>query len=50
MIDEKRPRQYAAEIMAVRDKDERRALFARVPEHLRDIVYDHCQTATRLAK
>lgn len=42
---ERRPRQYAAEIIALPNKGERAAALDRVPEHLRDwvrgLVEDH---------
>lgn len=34
----KRPRHYAAEIIAIKTREERRAALAKVPEHLRDWV------------
>lgn len=37
-MSEKRPRFYAAEIIALKTKEERRAALAKVPEHLRDWV------------
>jgi len=50
-LGDKWPRQYAAEIMAVRDKEKRKQMFEQqVPEHLRDIVWDHCVNATRRKK
>ena len=38
---EKRPRQYAAEIMALRTREERRNALANVPEHLRELTEAH---------
>lgn len=38
-----RPRQYAAQIVALKSKDERRAALAEVPEHLRDLVRKHVE-------
>jgi hypothetical protein len=46
-LGDKWPRQYAAEIMAVRDKEKRKEMFKQVPDHIRDIVWDHCVNATR---
>lgn len=40
-----RPRQYAAQIVALKSKDERRAALAGVPEHLRDLVRTHVEIA-----
>lgn len=42
---EKKPRQYAAEIMAVECKDERRRLFEKVPSHFKGLVRTHCEIA-----
>ena len=42
---EKRPRHYAAEIMALTDKEERRGLFAQVPDHLKELTKRHCEVA-----
>jgi hypothetical protein len=41
MIDEKRPRQYAAEIVALKTREERAQKLTEVPEHLRDLVKKH---------
>lgn len=38
---EKRPRQYAAEIMKLRYKEDRLEALNNVPEHLRDAVKKH---------
>lgn len=43
-INERRPRQYAAEIIALRTKEERAAALARVPEHLRELTRRHVET------
>ena len=42
---EKRPRHYAAEILKLKTKEERRAALDSVPEHLRDLVRKHVQAA-----
>lgn len=39
---EKRPREYAREILAQPDRERRRAMLAEVPEHLRDMTRHHC--------
>lgn len=43
------PRQYAAEIMAMKTRDERRAALDKVPEHFRALVKKHveCQFTKR---
>lgn len=38
-VRDKWPREYAAEIIALRTKAERREALAKVPEHLRDWVW-----------
>lgn len=38
-----RPRQYAAQIVALKSLDERRAALAQVPEHLRGLVRKHVE-------
>jgi hypothetical protein len=45
--EEKWPRVWAAEIMALPTKEERREMFGQVPEHLRDLVWAHCEQAVR---
>lgn len=45
--EEKWPRHYAAEIMAMDCKEERRKMFQEVPEHLKQFVYLHCELAVR---
>lgn len=40
-----RPRQYAAAIVALKNKDERRAALEQVPEHLRDLVRTQVEIA-----
>ena len=40
-----RPRQYAANIMLLSSKEERRAALAAVPEWMRDIVETHVRNA-----
>ena len=47
MIDEKRPRKWAEEIMSLACKTQRRTLFERVPDHIKQMVMDHCQVAAR---
>lgn len=37
------PRQYAAQIVKLETKDERRAALAQVPEHLRALVRTHVE-------
>jgi len=49
-LGDKWPRTYAAEIMAVPDKEKRKEMFQQVPEHLRGLVWDHCVNATRRRK
>lgn len=44
------PRQYAAEIMALKTKQERRESLNRVPEWCRDMVADHVTSAFMLAR
>nr|WP_256836291.1 hypothetical protein [Pseudomonas oleovorans] len=39
----RRPRQYAAAIVALKSKDERRAALAEAPEHLRALVRKHVE-------
>lgn len=43
------PRHYAAQILAAQTKEEQLELFNAVPEHLRELVRDHCYTARSLA-
>jgi len=38
---EKRPRHYAAEIVALRTRDERAAALAAAPERLRRLIREH---------
>lgn len=45
---ERSPRDYAQWIMGQPDKEKRRKMFEEVPQHLRDMVYDHCKTAQQL--
>lgn len=45
--EDKWPRHYAAEIMSVECKEERRAMFEQVPDHLKDFVYRYCELAVR---
>ena len=40
-----RPRQYAAQIVALKSKDARRAALEQVPEHLRDLVRTQVEIA-----
>ncbi len=40
----KRPRHYAAEILAA-DVEKRAEMFESVPDHLKNIVREHCYTA-----
>lgn len=40
-----RPRQYAAQIVAMETIDERRAALAQVPEHLRELVRKQVEIA-----
>ncbi len=40
-----RPRQYAAAIVALKSKDERRTALEQVPEHLRNLVRTHVEIA-----
>ncbi len=42
---ETRPRQYAAQILALKTKEERRAALARVPEHLQALTRKHVEIA-----
>ena len=37
-----RPRQYAAQILALRTREERNAALLEVPEHLRELTKAHC--------
>ena len=50
MIDEKRPRKWAEEIMSLACKTKRRELFDTVPSHIKQMVMDHCQVAARSGK
>jgi|SaaInlStandDraft_1057018.scaffolds.fasta_scaffold23620_3 hypothetical protein len=50
MIDEKRPRKWAEEIMSLACKTKRRELFDTVPAHIKQMVMDHCQVAARSGK
>jgi hypothetical protein len=45
--EEKWPRQWAAEIMALPTKEERREMFNQVPKHLQELVWAHCEQAVR---
>lgn len=49
MIDEKRPRKWAEEIMSLACKTKRRELFETVPDHIKQMVMSHCQVAARSA-
>lgn len=40
-----RPRQYAAQILALRTREERNAALLEVPEEWRDLVKKHCEIA-----
>lgn len=42
---EKRPRHYAAAIVRLTSKEERRAALEKVPEHLRDATRQHVMDA-----
>ena len=42
------PRHYAAQILAAATKEEQLSIFQSVPEHLRELVRDHCYTARSL--
>jgi hypothetical protein len=44
---EKWPRVYAREIMELKSKEERKAMFEQVPQHLKDLVWTHCLLAVR---
>ena len=50
MINEKRPRKWAEEIMALACKIKRREMFEKVPDHIKQMVMDHCQVAARSGK
>jgi hypothetical protein len=50
VVTEKRPRKWAEEIMSLACKTKRRALFERVPDHIKQMVMDHCQVAARSGK
>ncbi|RYD94159.1 MAG: hypothetical protein EOP50_09965 [Sphingobacteriales bacterium] len=39
-----RPRQYAAQIIQLRTREERNAALLQVPEEWRDLVRKHCET------
>lgn len=45
-----RPRQYAAQIMALEDKELRRAAFEEVPEHYRELVRKHCDITHQIRR
>lgn len=47
-IFEKRPRQYAAEIMAEPNRDKRRRMLAEVPDRYRDLVETHVRNGFAL--
>lgn len=42
---ETRPRQYARQILGMKDKEERQAALARVPEHLQALTRKHVEIA-----
>ena len=45
------PRAYSEAIMAMDCKDRRREFFeTHVPDHLKELVMDHCKTAQQLGK
>lgn len=46
----KRPRDWAAEIVELPTKEERRAALQRVPEHLQGMVKTHVQNTWTLRK
>ena len=48
-IGDKWPRKYAEQIIAQPDKEARKRLFDQVPDELKDIVWAHCVTATRMS-
>lgn len=50
MTQEKRPRHYASEIMSLDDKEKRRELFDKVPDHLKDLTRRHCEVAVWIKK
>lgn len=39
-----RPRQYAAQILQLKTREERNAALLQVPEEWRDLVRKHCET------
>ena len=47
---EKRPRQYAAEIAALKTIEERREALSSVPQHLQALVKDHLMTEFSLRR
>lgn len=49
-MDEKRPRHWAAEIAALASLNERRAVLAQVPDHLRPLVETHLRNIWNLKK
>ena len=50
VVTEKRPRKWATEIMSLTCKTQRRELFDKVPDHIKQMVMDHCQVAARSSK
>tara|TARA_R100000426_G_C4795774_1_gene100535 strand:+ start:634 stop:795 length:162 start_codon:yes stop_codon:yes gene_type:complete len=50
MISEKRPRHYAAEIMALKTRQERRDALDKVPEKYKDWVADLVKSAYSLRR
>lgn len=47
---EKRPRHYAAEIVQMKTREERRKALEQVPEHLREWVKGYVLTAFEMKK
>jgi oligoendopeptidase F len=41
------PRHYAADIMNEPDREKRKAMFEKVPERIKDMVYAYCLMANR---
>jgi methylphosphotriester-DNA--protein-cysteine methyltransferase len=48
--EEKRPRQYAAEIVALKTREERAQKLTEVPEHLRELVKKHVELTFKQRK
>ena len=45
---EKRPREYASEIMLLNDRAARKQAFEKTPDHLKPLIKKHCEITQRI--